>query len=89
MLSKSYWLRGGIILSALDAILILFIITTSHPRDATFMGLVLTQPLPFPSWFINQNSILLLIVGGLLGYFVVGAIIGAFVGWIKRKLISR
>jgi len=83
------WIKGGIILGVLDIILVLYVIISSHPLDAQLLALGIVQ---FPSLFLfswlGQNytqNIYIISLGGILTWFLIGAIIGWIVGKIRNK----
>lgn len=79
------WLKGGLTGVIIDVILIVFAFLFSSPADADTLALNLVQyPLTFFTGSIFNNNFIL-VVGGLIVYFIIGAIIG----WIIRRLKNK
>ena len=76
------WLKWGITFGALDIIAILFAVLTSHPYEAQLMALDIVQ-FPFMLLFPFQNMPSL-IIGGLITWFLIGALIGLIINKLKK-----
>jgi len=86
----SYWLRGGIIALSIDIVLVLFAYFSSSDGEAKSILVSIVQfPYTFSSGFITAThgiySMTGNIVGGLIAYFILGAIIGLIVKKIKSS----
>lgn len=86
------WLKYGLIVAILDIILIIIELITTE-SDAALMGLhylqipftLLAQPF-IDNWF---QSFTPLIIGGLITWFAVGALIGLIVNLVANKITSK
>lgn len=90
----SYWLKGGIIFLAIDILLIsLLSIIGGNPYEGD-NSIFTSVHQPILSWFTNLNEsnptlqTILVASQGLIGYFVIGAVIGWIYGIVKNKIIS-
>lgn len=78
------WLKGAIIFVILDIILIIFAYLSSSPGEGVNLTLNLFQiPLTFFTQRLQNNFIV--IIGGLISYFIIGSIIGWIISKIKSK----
>ena len=85
------WLKGGLIGLVLDLVLILFVTLTSSPKEAIFLALTITQLFPYLLLYGGDSvpNIFLIMIIGLLTYFIIGAILGVLIGFIVRKIKQR
>lgn len=87
------WLKGGIIFASVDLIILVLwlLYNRTFTDEASVFIFFFTQPIIF--WFTGlydnfhllQTS--LVIIEGLLGYFIIGAAVGFVYGKIKQKII--
>lgn len=76
------WLKGGIILLGLDLILMAISYLTSSPGKGRSVALSIAQ-FPFTSLFGYPNT-LIVIIGGLITYFILGSLIGFIISKFKK-----
>jgi len=74
------WLKGGLIVAILDVVLILFAIVFSGP-EAHILALSIIQfPFSKIAYVMSANpNMSTFIIGGILTYFVIGALIGLII----------
>ena len=81
------WLKYGLIAGIIDIVLVFIAIISSHPREAQMMALGIVQ-FPFSgltTLFRIYPNMLTAVVGGIITYFAIGAIIGLIVQKVKSK----
>ncbi|MBR9705716.1 hypothetical protein GOV14_01650 [Candidatus Pacearchaeota archaeon] len=84
------WLKGGLIAAILDIVLVILAIVSSNPKEAQMLALGITQ-FPFTGLIfllgssIEINSMITVIIGGLVTYFIIGALIGLLIHKIRSK----
>lgn len=82
------WLKGGLIAGVIDLILVALAYVTSSPEEVKLMAVGLVQ-YPFTSPLnalgLPNGNIFIIIIGGLVIYFIIGALIGLLVERVKSK----
>jgi hypothetical protein len=88
-MNKKYWLRVGLVLSVLYIVAVVLIWPDSltwTSGNALLIGLTLiSYPLAFISIALDVQSVPLLIVLGVINWFIIGAILGLVYGKIKSR----
>ena len=92
-MQKRYWLRGGVTLGLLDLVLV-FLNIAFNPASGLILALNIVQGpfsyLLYPILNLDKmrGNIPILVVGGLICWFIIGAIFGWLYGRIKNRKIS-
>ena len=89
----STWIKGGIIAFAIDLVLVIYIILSSSDSLGVSIGVSILQfPYTCLSGFMTTASGMFSIIGNILGglvaYFILGALVGLAIQKFKKKEIK-
>jgi len=81
---KKPWLIGGLIFVLIDLALIVFAFLSSYPAEAQNLALNIVQ-YPFTVFTNRLDNNTIVIIGGLVAYFIMGSVLGWVVGKMRSK----